>query len=148
MRIVLILSHGQARVESGFSINSDILIENMLESTIVSQRIVYEGVKDAGGPSKVVIDASLLQHAKEAYSTYEKAKESAEKETKIHHQKRAEKRKNTISLNLAVAAKKAMVEEMKKKIAGNDAEIDSLQDQLKEGGGEGVERMALIFELF
>ena len=41
-----------------------------------------------------------------------------------------------------------MVEEMKRKIAGNDAEIDSLQDQLKEGGGEGVERMALIFELF
>ena len=30
VRIVLLLSHGNARVESGFSINGDILIPNML----------------------------------------------------------------------------------------------------------------------
>ena len=39
VRLVLILSHGNARVESGFSINNDILSEDMLEESIVSQRI-------------------------------------------------------------------------------------------------------------
>ena len=35
-RLVLILSHGNARVEPGFSINKDILSENMLEESIAS----------------------------------------------------------------------------------------------------------------
>ena len=52
VRIVVILYYGPARVRSGFSIDSDILIENMLESIIVSQRIFYVGVKDAGGHLK------------------------------------------------------------------------------------------------
>ena len=49
-QLVLILSHGNARVESGFSVNNDMLIPNMLEETIVAQRLVYEGVyKDGCG---------------------------------------------------------------------------------------------------
>ena len=39
--LVTILSHGNAaRVESGFSINADILQVNMLEENVVSQRLV------------------------------------------------------------------------------------------------------------
>ena len=45
LRIVFILSHGQADVERGFSINKDVIRTNMVEKTIVTHRIVYEGVK-------------------------------------------------------------------------------------------------------
>ena len=38
----LILSHGSAAVESGFSINNDMLVENLLEESLVGQRIVYD----------------------------------------------------------------------------------------------------------
>ena len=52
VRLVLILSHGNVRVESGFSINDDILLLNMLAETIVIQRIVHDAVQKAGGPTK------------------------------------------------------------------------------------------------
>jgi len=42
--MVLMLSHGQASVESGFSVNEELLIENMEEETIVAQRIVFDAV--------------------------------------------------------------------------------------------------------
>ena len=41
----MIISHGNARVESGFSINDDILLPNMLEEIIVSHRIVHDAVQ-------------------------------------------------------------------------------------------------------
>ena len=59
VRLVLILSHGNGRVESGFSINDDILLPNMLAETIVTQRIVHDPVQEAGGPTKVAITSEL-----------------------------------------------------------------------------------------
>ena len=44
VKLCLILSHGNACVESGFSINEQILQENMKELTIIAQRHVYEGI--------------------------------------------------------------------------------------------------------
>ena len=55
VRIVLILSHGNARVESGFSVNGDILVEKMLASTVVALRLVYEGIERAGGVTKMEV---------------------------------------------------------------------------------------------
>ena len=55
VRLILILSHGNVRVEAGFSINTDILSLNMLEKSIFTQRIVYEAVSKAGCPTKVII---------------------------------------------------------------------------------------------
>ena len=45
----MILSHGNARVEAGFSINEQILEVNTKESSVVNQRIVYEGILNEGG---------------------------------------------------------------------------------------------------
>ena len=42
IKIVLIFSHGQASVESGFSINSSIIVENLHEESLVAQRLVYD----------------------------------------------------------------------------------------------------------
>ena len=36
VKLVCILSHGNATVESGFSINSDVLVENLLEKSTVT----------------------------------------------------------------------------------------------------------------
>ena len=48
VRIVLILSHGNAAVESGFSVNKELLVENMEEETIVTQRVVFDAIRVAG----------------------------------------------------------------------------------------------------
>ena len=49
VRLCFILSHGNARVESRFSINENLLQVNMKESSIVSQRLAYEAIHRGGG---------------------------------------------------------------------------------------------------
>ena len=65
VKLCLILSHGNARVESGFSINEQILQENMKELTIIAQRHVYEGIIAEGGISKVDINSIMCVYARE-----------------------------------------------------------------------------------
>ena len=40
--ILMILSHEQSSIESGFSINKEILDNNLLEKSLRSQRLIYE----------------------------------------------------------------------------------------------------------
>jgi hypothetical protein len=75
IKFVLILSHGQASVESGFSINADMLVENMHEESLVAQRQVYDAVKAQGGLLKVKIDKRMQQAARGAHSRYKAAME-------------------------------------------------------------------------
>ena len=53
IKIVLIFLHGQASVESGFSINSSIMVENLHEESLVAQRFVYDLVNSLGGIKKI-----------------------------------------------------------------------------------------------
>ena len=70
VKLCLVLSHGNARVESGFSINEQILQENMKELTIIAQRHVYEGIIAGGGISKVDINSSMMSYVKKSHSVY------------------------------------------------------------------------------
>ena len=44
-KLLLCLSHGQTSVDRGFSVNSNLLVENMHEDSLIVQRIVHEHVK-------------------------------------------------------------------------------------------------------
>jgi len=46
--MVLILSHGIAAVESGFSVNKELLVKNMEDETIVAQRVLFHAIRVAG----------------------------------------------------------------------------------------------------
>ena len=134
VRFVNIISHGNARVEGGFSINDDILLPNMAEETVVAQRIVYEGVHKAGGPSNVEINGEMLKMVRNSHKLYE-AERKKKQEKQSEGQKRiVEKRKATMELNTAVAKRKAVLDEMKSKmndkISEFDTEITSLQEQI------------------
>ena len=43
----MILSHGNARVRSGFSANEE-TVENMSEGSLVARRVVFDGVMNEG----------------------------------------------------------------------------------------------------
>src|SRR5690348_13080877 len=66
-----LLSHGNASVESGFSINKELLIENLNEKTVVCQRRVYDAIFNAGGVLSTPIDIKLLQSVRAARMRYE-----------------------------------------------------------------------------
>ena len=70
IKIVLVLSHGNAVVESGFSINSDVLVENLKEESGVAQRQVFDGIQSSGGISEVVITPSMMSYVRSSHSRY------------------------------------------------------------------------------
>lgn len=41
-KLALVLSHGQASVERGFSINKELIVENPKELSLVAQRLIVD----------------------------------------------------------------------------------------------------------
>ena len=60
VRFVLIVSHSNARVESSFSVDGDILLPNMFGETIVAQRLMHEAIQRVDGKTnfagKILVD--------------------------------------------------------------------------------------------
>ena len=67
---LLLLSHGQASVERGFSINKEIEVENLHEQSVVGQRVVYDHIHSVGGILKVELTNGLLVSAGSARQRY------------------------------------------------------------------------------
>ena len=77
VKLVCILSHGSA---TDFSINPDVLVENLLEKSGVAQRQVYDGIHHSGGVLKVDITKSKIKNVNISDSRYQEAlKESRKK---------------------------------------------------------------------
>ena len=49
LKILLVLSHGQASVERGFSVNKEIEVENLPEHSLVAQRTICDYVEVVSG---------------------------------------------------------------------------------------------------
>jgi hypothetical protein len=90
VKTLLLLSHGQATVESGFSINKEVEEINIAERTLIAKRIIIDAVRAAGGINKVEITPRLLISASSAYSRYEAflQDEKKKKETETINRKR------------------------------------------------------------
>ncbi|KAL3063671.1 hypothetical protein OYC64_000077 [Pagothenia borchgrevinki] len=67
---LLILSHGQASVERGFSVNKEVEACNMQQDTFVAQRLVCDYVTLHGGVTKVPLTRQLLNSVSSARSRY------------------------------------------------------------------------------
>ena len=108
-KIVFTLSHGQASVERGFSINKELVVENLQEESVVCQRMVYDHVSSTGKSiSEIPITSSMIKSCKLAYSRYSTAlqakKEKSDGETKDR------KRKMKMEEIATVTEKKRVVE--------------------------------------
>jgi len=73
IKLILILSHGNAAVESGFSVNGDMLVENLHESSLVAQKTVFDSISYAGGVFGVSVDKRMMQYVRGARSRYDDA---------------------------------------------------------------------------
>jgi hypothetical protein len=87
---LLLLSHGQATVERGFSVNRQIEVENLDENSYVALRFICDTVKALGGDIlKIPMSRELLvlQSVKGAHSRYkailtQKSKDKSDEEKK------------------------------------------------------------------
>ena len=87
IKIVSTFSYGQAAaVESGFSIDSSIMIENLQEESLVAQQLAYDSINSLGGIKKndsILINNKMLKSVKDANrhdkAALEKRKEADKK---------------------------------------------------------------------
>ena len=90
-KTLLLLSHGQASVERGFSVNKELSTVNMAQKTLVAQRHITDHLSHVGGVLKVELSKKLLISA--ACSRQKYVAHLAEEKEKDLKAKRVEKRK-------------------------------------------------------
>lgn len=91
--MILILSHGNAALERGFSVNSECLIENQSEKSIVALRRVYDAIKPFGSAQQVPIDKAMMLSARMAHSNYTDYLNTKKSEDKNKAEKEIEKKR-------------------------------------------------------
>lgn len=67
VKIILILSHGNAALERGLSVNADCIIENQRQESLIALRVVYNAVNVAGGITSLSIDKGMTHAARNAH---------------------------------------------------------------------------------
>lgn len=70
MKILLLLSHGQASVERSFSVNKEVSEQNMSEQTLVAHRMIKDHICSVGGLKNVIVTQDLLNSAQGSRQKY------------------------------------------------------------------------------
>ena len=70
VRKLLVLSHGQAAVERGFSINKHCSMVNQSEDSLVARRFVRDHTNYAGGIENVIVTPGMVTDCKAASRKY------------------------------------------------------------------------------
>jgi hypothetical protein len=93
-KIVFTLSHGQSAVESGFSINKELLVENLGQKSLISQRIVYDHMTSLSiKVHEFTINSDLLKSCRMAHQRYTSELESKKDKTTKNEKERKRKLK-------------------------------------------------------
>ena len=88
------VSHRQAAVERGFSVNKELLVGNFQQLSLVSQRIVNDYVTDFGKSIiKVPLTSALLKSSQLAHSRYSTVLEMNKNEAYAQEKNRKRKLK-------------------------------------------------------
>ena len=92
VKMVCCLSHGNANVERGFSVNAECLFENMQEDSVIARRQVYDSVLYHGGINALQISKDLLLSARNAHSRYTDTLEQRKQHMSVIAQEKSLKR--------------------------------------------------------
>ena len=128
IKMFLILSHGNASLERGFSINKEILVENLKHESLIAQRVIYDAVTDAGGLIPTFnISKSMVQSMRSAYSRYKEALDEQKKKIYDRDKVMAEKKKAKIMTQELEAKKRRILTQTSEEIAAIDEEMKKWQ---------------------
>lgn len=105
---LLLLSHGQAQVERGFSVNKETMIINMLGRTLIAKRTIRDHLSSVGGLSAITVTSGMLMAAACARSKYRAHLEEVAEEER--RQKLKRKRYDEFEELEKLKAKKARLE--------------------------------------
>ncbi|KAK6993641.1 Luciferin 4-monooxygenase [Biomphalaria glabrata] len=112
LRPLLLLSHGLATVERGFSYNKEVMIENVHEETLIAQRRICDFLKVNGGVLDVAITKPLLTAAASGCQNYNQYLEK-QKTKKAEMAKSLKRKRHDDELSDLKAKRKKLMEEEK-----------------------------------
>ena len=70
-KIVFTLSHGPAGVRRGFSVNKELLVENLQQTSLISQRLICDYISDFSKPiSEIPLTNEMLKSCRLAHLRY------------------------------------------------------------------------------
>ena len=70
VRMALLLSHGQATIERGFSVNKEVIVENQQTKSLIARRLIKDHIIQAGGILQVNITKQMMISVRSARSRY------------------------------------------------------------------------------
>ena len=115
--MLLTVSHGNATVESGFSINEALLLNNMKERTVIAQRTVYDSIIKHGGVLNVPIKKELINRVRGSHSSYQVFLEEQKKhQTQSFEEVEKEKDQVVTAIRAKEIRKRQLEEELEKEI--------------------------------
>ncbi|KAL7388776.1 hypothetical protein ABVT39_020436 [Epinephelus coioides] len=120
VKMLLVLSHGQANVERGFSINKELIVENQKEASLVAQRLIIGHIRSVGGVTNVQLTKELLisvSGARQGYHSY------------LDEQKRVNEKERSVQKRKALADE---LDKLKKKRARVENDIGALEKSADE----------------
>lgn len=80
---LLLLSHGQATVERGFSVHKQTTVENLSKEGLTARRIVIQAVRHAGGAENITVGKEMLSFASSARAQYQTYLDAKKKEAEL-----------------------------------------------------------------
>ena len=88
----MLLLHGDACVESGFSVDEGMLVESMSEDWVVARRMVFDSVTNKGGISTGDVNRKMLKFVNNTHSEYVKQLEKQKEHQNSGEKKRVKKK--------------------------------------------------------
>jgi hypothetical protein len=123
VQCLLVLSHGQASIEIGFSVNKEMMQYNFKETSVTAQRTIYDHIKKCGGVLNVNIDKDLRNAARRASTIYR---------TEQRKQQEMEKVKEKQVANEAVNAEILTVQGKRRRIIQDSIHLKESVDKFME----------------
>lgn len=127
IKLICILFHGNASLERGFSVNSACLVENLMQDSLVGQRVVYDAITEAGGIKEVLIQKKMIHSFR---NSSVRCKEALKEKQILHEAKRSEKKRkieNEKKVRELQAKKIKILENAQKEVDSIDNEVQSLK---------------------
>lgn len=127
VQTLLIISHGNAAVERGFSVNKEVIVTNQKEGSLIAQRQIFDAVTVKGGISNVDVTKSMIHYYRNAHSKYNEAIQEQKRLSETEQREQETKRKNE-QLVKELEKKKLKLDEERAQI---EAEIEVKKKELK-----------------
>ena len=124
---MLLISHGQATVERGFSANKQAIEVNQSETSLISRRTIKDHIDFVGGLKNVVVPEPMINSCSQARQRYLAHQREKKKQAEV--QKRGEKRKPIHEELDQLKKKRKTIIEDKEKL---QTEANSLYDKAEQ----------------